>query len=259
MIKIAIPANMPTAITHLQAAGRNVKFANGGDLGWVEGANSRNFIVRLRSFDIPIVVDDSCDVGLCGSDVYEERKKVFDFGLEILDRFSYGRVFGTSPRLELVVTKENSIKNPKEIKPGTIILTEHPHLTKEFLEDNGVKVSILGENSAATTLPGEFRNWCTREGRVGVQVVHGRIPALVRLGAGLGVMVNETGATILANELKVVAKLQDIEMLLVADRKALKDGQKGVEIKKLAKDLEQAYFTISLEYETSIINHEREL
>ena len=259
MIKIAIPANMPTALTHLQATGRKVFFAEGQDFAWTESENGRDLIIRLRSFDIPVVIGDSCDVGLCGSDVLEERSLAFGLNLEVLERFSYGRIFGTCPRLELVSPKENGIKNPKEFAAGTMILTEHPNITKKFLENSGLKVSILGENSAVAILPSQFRGWCAKEGKVGIQVVHGRIPALVSLGAGFGVMVNETGGTIVANELKVVAKIADIEMLLLADRQALKDGQKGVEIKKLAKDLEEAYFTISREYESSIINHEREL
>lgn len=259
MIKIAIPANMPTALTHLQATGRKVFFAEGQDFTWTESKNSSDLVIRLRSFDIPVVVGDSCDVGLCGSDVLEERSLAFGLNLEILERFSYGRIFGTCPRLELVSPKENGIKNPKEFATGTMILTEHPNITKKFLENSGLKVSILGENSAVAILPSQFRAWCTKEGKVGIQVVHGRIPALVSLGAGFGVMVNETGTTISANELKVIAKIADIEMLLVADKQALGDRKKCQEIRRLQQELREAYIGISGEYESQVINHEREI
>lgn len=262
MIKIVLPANMETAIDHLAKAGWVPQFIDGQDFGWIKDKVGENRVIRLRSFDIPIEVDGSCDAGLCGSDVFAERSLSFPLKLEVLARFSYGRKFGTTPTLALVAPKEEKTKSVGEVKPGTIILTEHPNLTRRFLESHGLAVSLLGEvnnSSQEKLLPQEFRSWCVEEGRVGMRIVHGRIPALVRLGAGLGVMVNETGQTLAAYDLKVVGKIMDIEVILMADREALADPEKGHQIRQLKVDLERAYFQISSEYESSLgTSHERE-
>lgn len=253
MLKIVIPANMETALDHLVNAGRHVDFDEGVDWAVVGGTGEK--VIRLRSSDIPLEVEDSCDVGLCGSDWVEERKLELGTNLEVLSEYAYGRRFDTQPSLDIVVKTSDPLSNIRDVKPGSMFLTEHPFVTRQFLEgalqERGLRVVQLRKDGLIPTIPGEFRKWCQREGAVGIRTVHGRIAALVNLDAGCGVMVNETGLTLARNELRILETVHPIRTLLIADRDALRDNTRGPEIEALHRDLDRAYLRINGESEAS--------
>ena len=138
-----------------------------------------------------------------------------------------------------------------------IILTEHPSITRKFLEENNYEAVELGKNHGTPLLPHEFREWCEREGKIGIRIVHGRIPALVNIGAGLGTLVSESGQTLEEWDLKVVSGIREIKTLLIADRGALARGDKREEIRQLQRELDAAYWQINGEFEGGLPSTER--
>ena len=254
MLKIVIPANMEeTTLEHLRRAGRPVSFMNGQDFGRVESTGDE--VVRLRSYDIPTEVLDSCDVGLCGRDWVIEQCLELRIRPEILESYGYGRQFSGSPTLDLVAPANAGIKRVEDIKAGSVIMTEYPNLTREFLKRYGFKTARFGRNHQTPSKPDEFRNWCREEDTIGIRTVHGRIAALVCIGAGLGVMVNETGRTLEKNKLVVIGQLLQIETVLIVDPEAIKN--KGDEVDILRADLNRAYLSIRKELEGSQGSPER--
>lgn len=249
MLKIVIPANMErTTFEHFRRANRTLIFDEGVDLGRI--AETDDLVVQLRSYDIPVEVEDTCDVGLCGSDWVEEKKMEFGVDLVVLSEYLYGRDFVQPPRLELVTRKDNPVSSLDELKPGSIIVTEVPLLTRRFLIQHNLKnVVILGGNEGVPKLPDGFRKWCEREGAVGLRTVHGREGGLINIGSDYGVMVNETGTKLERNQLKVIETIQEIKTQLIADRDAFRIKEE--EISSLHQDLDRAYLTIYGESEAS--------
>lgn len=253
MLKIVIPKNMSdTTLEHLERAGRKTEFGPGLDIG--TSGQEGDQVIRLRSMDIPIEVDDTCDVGLCGSDWLEERKLELGIDLEVLSEYVYGRKFPPRlPTLDLVAREEDDVSNIEDLRLGSIVITEYPYLTENFLRERGFnRLAQLGKQEGAPTKPSEFRKWCSDEGYIGVRTEHGSISALVNVGSGYGVMVNETGLTLATNVLKVVDTVREIKTFLVVDKNALLEKKKGREIESFQRDLDRAYLSIYNESEAAM-------
>jgi len=242
-----------TTTRHFLDAHRTVRFQKGLNRGTIN--ETGDLVVRLRSFDIPVEVDDSCDIGLCGSDWVKEKELQLGIKLAILGEYNYGRSSGgNSPSLDLVVPNDNSLSSIQEVETGSMILTEYPNLTREHFTINGFETAELGQTVDAPTSPDDFRDWCRQNGKIGIRVVHGAIPELVYVGAGHGVMVNESGKTLRKNDLKVVDTIHEIKTLLIADVDALNDDHKREEIESLRRDLGEVNWAISGESETALRN-----
>ena len=251
MLKIVIPRNMTTTVKHLKRAGRNIKFASGGRKGFIRETGDR--VMLVRSMDIPVKVADGNDIGLCGSDCVEERELELGIKPEVLSEYIYGRkeFNGPQPTLDLIVPEDDEITRTRDIEPGTMILTEHPTLARLYLEQNGLRVAILGREERAPKDPGEFRNWCRENGYVGIEIVHGRIAESVWNGEGYGIGVNESGKTLIENGLRVLDRLRKIEIQLIADHDALRDEEKGPEIESLYRALDRAIPAVNRESEAT--------
>lgn len=253
MIKIVIPKNMSkSVIEHLEEAGRTVSFDEGKNLGTVLETQDR--VVRTRSFDIPFWVAEYYDVGLCGSDCVKETELARGIKLDVLSHYSYGREHYTTPTLDMVAHKDDKIQDASEIQPGSVVITEYPHLTIEFLKNKGISTAEIGKEKGVPSYPAEFHEWCKGNGVVGIEVLHGGIAEAVHEGDGYGVMVSETGKTLTENNLKVLDNIHKIETLLIADPHALRDSTLGLEreIRSLHQDLDRAYLTIYGESEASL-------
>lgn len=253
MLKIVVPENMNKVLEHLQEAGRTARFENGRRLGRIE--ETGDLIVRIRSGDIPLWVADSCDIGLCGSDWVEERERELGIKLEVLNLdngYRYGRESLTSPTLDLVTLKDDGVSSASEIADGALIATEYPLITRVHFEEKGKKVAVLGREASAPTEPGEFRHWCQENGRIAFEVVHGGIAEHVSIGAGYGVMVNESGGTLRKNDLRTVETIREVRILLIADPQILRVDEKEKAVESLYRDLERAYLTFYGESEENL-------
>lgn len=249
MLKIVIPENMTTTVEHLKRAGHKIKFASGGRRGLIR--ETGDGVLLVRSLDIPIKVADGNDIGLCGSDCVEERELELGIKLEVISGYIYGRrkFNGPQPTLDLIVPEDDEIARTRDIEPGTMILTEHPALATLHLEQNDLRVAILGRGEQAPKNPGEFRNWCRENGYVGIEIVHGRIAESVWNGEGYGIGVNESGDTLTQNGLRVLDTLRKIQVQLIADVEALRDEQKGPKIESLYRALDRAIPAVNRESE----------
>ena len=252
MIKILVPAKMGTTLEHLKRSGRHVSFPNGTDFGTIESTGDT--VVRLRSYDIPVETIARCDVGLCGSDCVQEQSLEHELQFQTIATFKYGREFNTLPSLDLIAPNDGP-KSIEDIKPGNVILTEHPNITRDFLESCGLPSARYGKNHGNPSDPKKFEEWCIENGLVGIRIVHGKIGALVSIEKGLGVMVNETGTTLRENCLHVVSRIYPIETVLIVNPESLRT--KEPEIESLRKDLESAYIAICKERESTSVSPER--
>ncbi|MBI4037665.1 hypothetical protein HY382_01300 [Candidatus Curtissbacteria bacterium] len=242
MISIAVPANMETTLEHLKLSGRPVTFADRRDDGIVETTGDQ--VIRLRSYDIPLVVGFSANIGLCGSDMVAERQMQFVKRHEILSEYIYGRQFKSNqPTLDLVAPQNERIKTVREIEPGSIIATEYPNLTRSLLEDNDMKTDLFLDSQTTPDDLKEFITGCKDEGLVGMVIVHGRVPAVMHHlnGYGVyGVLVNESGKTLKDNNLKILERIHRITTQLIVDPDALK-SEIAEEIEGLRKNLDETY------------------
>ena len=236
---------MKTTLVLMEETGRRVVFPEGQDLTTVEGSEDQ--VARLRSFDIPVEVESGFDIGFCGSDWVKEKE--LELGLRYIKfgRFAFGRTFeGPQPKLELIASKDSGISEVKNIEPGRVVLTEYPLLTKQFLEEKGIKTFKHGDLSydngeRPPTHPSDFRKWCQDEGLVGIRVVHGRIAALARANGTVGVMVNETGGTLEKNSLTVVETIMPIETELIGNIDSFNDERKRAEMNSFDREINEAY------------------
>lgn len=248
MITIGIPVNMETTIKHLNRAGWRVTFVEEQGVEVVATNGKEGQIIRWRSLDIPLEVHGGADVGIVGSDCVKERKLQFPgLDIEILAEFdSYGRkLFGIKPRLELITFNNNPISNPEEIPQGSIIRTEYPFLTKEFLEHLTFKVAIMGETSPIFASPREFNLWCKEGGFIGIRRIGGQPESFASLGQEYySTVVSETGKSLTVNPVKSIGTIEEIKMFLIVAESTLNDKQKEREITSLAGDLREAYRSI---------------
>lgn len=242
-IKIVIPQNQKPVKTLMEKSGWTPIFE--------ERASNRGVIVengistvQLRSMDaLKSVAAGKADIGFVGSDCIEDKP---NWRVESLGAFSFGRALNSRlPRLEIVAsTTPSSVSSLDDVPAGTIFLSERPYLTYQYLAGKGFQVKIEGDEN-----PNDFRNELIANGQVGIWIIQGSSPVQLEPGNDLGVMVNETGGTVDDYDLRVIAKIMDIQTMLIANPNSLMDETKREQILRFQKDLEGAYK--NLEKETS--------
>lgn len=252
MITIGIPVNMETTIEHLKRAGWPVAFSPEQGVEFVSIGERQGRIARWRSQEIPLEVGGLADVGIVGSDWVKERELEFP-GLEIkvLAEFdSYGRHFGTRPRLELITSVNNPIKATHEIPKGSVIRTEHLYLTREFFKKMGFDVAIMERTSSVFNSPPEFDQWCKENGIIGLRRIAGQPESFASLEqVGYSTVVTETGTSLMINPVKSIETIENIKILLITTINTVNDPERRIEIDRLTKDLNKAYFLINGEFE----------
>ncbi|OGD93100.1 hypothetical protein A2697_02225 [Candidatus Curtissbacteria bacterium RIFCSPHIGHO2_01_FULL_41_44] len=257
LLKFIIPQNQPTTREHMALAGWEPTFmrshsradssqaANELNIGIVRLRHTENKfgIIQVRSLAIPeAIADGRYDVGLVGSDCVAEKPST---RFEVRAQFSYGRVWDSlPPRLEFIAHPDSSLGSIQDLQPGSIVMTERPLVTKSYLEEkihHPVLISDLGEDLV------DFRARLHEAGSVGINVVPGSVPALVEPDGYYGVLVNETGGTARDYGLKVIAKIMDIQTLLIANIHTLQDAGKRELICRFQQDLEGSWQDIERE------------
>lgn len=253
MIRIAVPESMAgTTIPHLVRANRIVFFEPEVRVGTI--VNTQDTIVQFRSFDIPHRVLDSFHVGLVGSDCLEERELELGISPEVLSRYKYGRHFFTEPTLDFIARRDSDIVSLSQLGPGRIVITEYPNLTKNHLEGvlgkdgKNLKVALPGVDGAPSK-PEDFRRYCKKEGKIGLEIVHGSIAAAVTADGSIGVMVSETNDTVQRYPVRIVENLRQIDTCLIANPVSMRRRIFKREIGELKTDLDLAYTQIMCEKE----------
>lgn len=142
-------------------------------------------IAFLRTDDIPVLcAEGAIDMGITGGDLVEEA------GVDVHTRLALGE--GVC-RLSICVPDDSPIQSPAEMS-GHRIATSFPQVTQKYFQALGCAVN------------------CVRlSGSVEVMVSLGVADAIVDLV--------ETGSTLAANRLRVLADIGQYETILIANRK----------------------------------------
>lgn len=206
-------------------------------------------VVKTRSSGVPRRVSEGVfDLGVVGTDVYLDHRLP---NITIVSKYNHGRKKDAGNSfLELVACQESPINTIEDIIPGTIVYTDVPHLLKEFFNEHGIKTALYWK-----TVPKlEFKARLTRSQRVGIEITDGGVAQHLQPDEVLG-LVTESGSTRDDNGLKHIAKVCDIEALLIANDLSLIDPEKERTIGRIIKSLDRVYLIGETEG-LSTLNHE---
>jgi ATP phosphoribosyltransferase len=138
-------------------------------------------VTFLRTDDIPVLVaEGAIDLGITGADLVAES------GAEVVHRLDLGV---GSCRLALCVADDSPVTEPRQLD-GRRIATSFPRITRGWLADRGATVHFV-----------------ELSGSVEVMIALGVADAIVDLV--------ETGSTLAANRLRVLAEIGRYETVLV--------------------------------------------
>jgi len=166
--------------------------------------------VLLRAQEMPRYVETDLDCGITGEDWIQESGVKVERVAELI----YAKQSLRPVRWVVAVPNGSSIKSIKDLA-GKQIATELVNVTKKFLSKNKIKADV------------EF-SWGATE----VKVAQGLVEAIVEL--------TETGKSLRANKLKVIATVCESTTKLIANRNSYKDEWKKNKIEQIAMLLQGA-------------------
>jgi ATP phosphoribosyltransferase len=141
-------------------------------------------VTFLRTDDIPVLVaENAIDLGITGADLVAES------GADVVERLELG--IG-SCRLALCVADDAPLADPAALH-GKRVATSFPRITRHWLGDRGVDVHLV-----------------ELSGSVEIMIALGVADAVVDLV--------ETGSTLAANRLRVLADIGRYETVLIQNR-----------------------------------------
>lgn len=257
-LKILVPQHQRTVREHMKLAGWNPIFDQGksradtpenGELN--TGIALGTFVAEIRQLRSPDMVRSLAsgrfDIAIVGSDCIEEW---FNRRLVELGRYSYGREWNAPrPRLEFVALQKSTVQSLKDIKSGSVVYTERKKITKDYMEKQGIS-NIIVENEYDDPL--FFEDKIQRRGEIGIRTALGAIPALLEPAQPdryFGIMVNEKGDTVNDYNLKVIAKLRDIDAVLVASERSMSDDRIRGLIGSFSFSMNEAFLKVNKESE----------
>ncbi len=166
--------------------------------------------VLLRAQEMPRYVQTDLDCGITGEDWIQENNARVIRVKELV----YAKQSLSPVRWVIAVPEGSSIKKLGDLK-GKQIATELVNVTRKFLKRNKIKADV------------EF-SWGATEAKV----AQGLVEAIVEL--------TETGASLKANKLKILATVCESTTKLIANPKSYKDKWKKQKISEIAMLLEGA-------------------
>jgi ATP phosphoribosyltransferase len=183
--------------------------------GWRVTTSSRSYFPNIDDAELACslvraqemaryVEHGSLDCGITGKDWIAEN----DSDVEVICDLVYSKASFRPTRWVLAVPADSQIRKPEDLA-GKRISTELVGFTKRYFEGKGVPVSV------------EF-SWGATEAKVAA----GLCDAIVE--------VTETGSTIRANKLEIIAELMESNPQLIANRAALADPFKKRKIEQIA-------------------------
>lgn len=182
--------------------------------GWKVRQHHRNYFPEVNDDDLTLsmcraqemsryVEDGTLDAGLTGKDwILENSSDV----VEVAD-LVYSKVSNRPARWVLAVAGDSPYKRPEDLK-GKKIATELKNFTQQYFDKAGIPVDV------------EF-SWGATEAKV----VEGLADAIVE--------VTETGTTIKAHGLRIIAELLQTNTKLIANKDAWNDPWKREKIETL--------------------------
>lgn len=209
-LKLGLPAGSLKDMTLALLKKAGYPFAV-GSRSYAPASGDGEIAARMfRAQEIPrYVANGHLDAGITGEDMVAEA----GVRLSVVARMDYGRSGAGRVRWIIAVPKDSPVKSVKDLK-GKRIATEAVNLTKAFLAKSGVKAEV------------EF-SWGATEAKV---------PELV----DAIVDTTETGSSLAANNLRIVAEIMSSSTVLVAGSTGMKDAWKRAKIGEIAMMLEGA-------------------
>ncbi|QGY39878.1 ATP phosphoribosyltransferase [Pseudodesulfovibrio cashew] len=182
--------------------------------GWKIKLHNRNYFPDIdddrikcslaRAQEMSVYVENGTfDVGLTGMDWIKENKS----DVVVVDDLIYSKVSNRKARWVLCVRGDSPYKRPEDLE-GKKIATELMGFTKEYFSSQGINVDV------------SF-SWGTTEAKV----VEGLCDGIVEI--------TETGTTIRANGLRIIAELMQTNTQLIANKEAWEDPEKRKLIKEI--------------------------
>jgi ATP phosphoribosyltransferase len=195
-LKIGLPKGslQETTFRLFKNAGYNIKLLERSYVPVIDDPELEGLVIRAQEM-ARYVEDGILDMGITGYDwVLEQDAKVVE-----LVRLKYGKVGFRGVKWVVAVPNDSPIKTISDLK-GKKIATELVGYTKRFLKKRGVEATI------------EF-SWGATEVK----------PPLL---ADAIIEVTETGASLRANNLRIIDTILESETVLIANRSAWKDEWK---------------------------------
>ncbi len=195
-LKIGLPKGslQETTFKLFKNAGYNIKLLERSYVPSIDDPEMEGLVIRAQEM-ARYVEDGILDMGITGWDwVLEQDAKVVE-----LARLKYGKVGFRGVKWVVAVPMNSKIKRIEDLK-GKKIATELVGFTKRYLKKKGIDASI------------EF-SWGATEVK----------PPLL---ADAIVEVTETGASIKANNLRIIDTILESETVLIANKTAWKDPWK---------------------------------
>lgn len=196
VLKIGLPKGslQDTTFKLFKNAGYSIKLLERSYVPAIDDPELEGLVIRAQEM-ARYVEDGILDVGITGLDwVMEQDAKVTE-----LVRLRYGKVGFRGVKWVVAVPKDSPIKKVEDLK-GKKIATELVGFTKRYLKKRGIDAQI------------EF-SWGATEVK----------PPLL---ADAIVEVTETGASLRANNLRIIETILESETVLIANKAALKDEWK---------------------------------
>jgi len=193
-------------------------FANSG---WKIRLHHRNYFPDIddpdvectmcRAQEMPVYIEDgTLDVGLTGKDWILENEAEVDKVCELV----YSKTSNRPARWVLAVASDSPYKRPEDLQ-GKKIATELENFTRKYFQEADIPVEV------------EF-SWGATEAKV----ASGLADAIVE--------VTETGTTIRAHGLRIIAEMMQTSTQLIANRSAMRDKWKRSKIDQMSTLLQGA-------------------
>ena len=186
-----------------------------GRAGWRINVNGRSYFPEIDDEDIECsicraqemsryVESGTLDAGITGMDWIKEN----DSDVVFVEELIYSKVSTRPARWVLAVAKDSQIKRPEDLN-GMRVATEMVNFTRRYFEEAGIDVSV-------------HFSWGATEAKV----VNGLADAIVE--------VTETGSTIKAHGLRIIAELMQSTTQLIANKDAWENPDKRKKIEQIA-------------------------
>jgi ATP phosphoribosyltransferase len=203
VLKLGIPAGslQKATIELFTKAGFHILDSERNYLPHIDDEQIRLTMLRAQEMS-KYVSDGVLDAGITGYDWIMEN------GSDVIDvcELAYSKATSSPARWVLAVPAESRVNKPKDLRGG-IIATELVNVTKRYFADRNVKIKV------------EF-SWGATEVKAGL------VDAIVEL--------TETGASLQANNLRIIDTVITSTTRLIANKKAWKNEFKQEKIENIS-------------------------
>ncbi len=209
-LKIGIPKGslQESTLRLFKNAGYSIKLADRSYVPVIDDPELEGLVIRAQEMG-RYVENGILDIGITGLDwVMEQNSKVAEVA-----RLRYGKVGFRGVKWVVAVPADSPIKSIKGLS-GKKIATELVGFTKRFLKSKKIEATV------------EY-SWGATEAK----------PPLL---ADAIVEVTETGASLVANNLRIVDTILESETVVIANKAALKDRWKKTKIENIVMLLKAA-------------------